>query len=172
MGVGSTAARQQKGRNTRRSYVKNNLTARAVVVVEAAIEKRFTGTYRALKEEAGRLQIGIYSGNNSIKARCLIRIQLLAQLSKLASFLYRVVLQQLRYKKWVISLRNNTLLVLKLGQAIVRKRLLVIYKYLIDKVQAVIKIDVIVLGNYRRSIRLVSQKVRQIIIDRLFKAVL
>jgi hypothetical protein len=43
-------------------------------VVEAAIDKRFTGTYRALEEEAGRLQIGNYSGNNSIKARCLIYI--------------------------------------------------------------------------------------------------
>jgi hypothetical protein len=46
----------------------------AVVVAEAVIEKRFTGAYRALEEEAGRLQIGIYSGNDSIKARCLVCI--------------------------------------------------------------------------------------------------
>ena len=128
------AAGQQEGRNTRGGYVKNNLTARAVVVAEVAIEKRFTSTYRALEEEAGRLRISIYSGNNSIKARCLVRIQLLAQLSKLVFFLYRVVLLQLSYKKWVTYLYNNTLLVLELGQVIVYKRLLVIYKYLIDKV--------------------------------------
>ena len=166
------AARQQEGRNTRRSYAKNNLTTQAVVVVEVVIEKRFTSAYRALEKEAGYLRISIYSSNNSIKARCLVRIQLLAQLSKLAFFLYRVVLLQLRYKKRVTSLRNNTPLVLELGQAIVYKRLLVIGKYLMDKVQAVIKISVIVLTDYRRSIRLVGQKVRQIIINRLFKAVL
>ena len=45
-----------------------------VVVVEAAIEKCFTSAYRALEEEAGRLRIYIYSSNDSIKARCLIRI--------------------------------------------------------------------------------------------------
>jgi hypothetical protein len=45
-----------------------------VVVVEAAIEKRFTGAYRALEEEVGRLRIYIYSSNNSIKAHYLIRI--------------------------------------------------------------------------------------------------
>ena len=44
------------------------------MVVEVAIEKRFTSAYRALEEEAGRLRIRIYSGNNSIKARYLIRI--------------------------------------------------------------------------------------------------
>ena len=43
-------------------------------MAEAAIEKRFTGAYRALEEEAGRLRISIYSGNNSIKAYYLIRI--------------------------------------------------------------------------------------------------
>ena len=166
------AARQQEGYNTRRSYVKNNLTTRVVVVIEVVIEKRFTNAYRALEKEAGYLQISIYSGNNSIKARYLVYIQLLAQLSKLAFFLYRVILLQLSYKKRVTSLYNNTLLVLELGQAIVRKRLLVISKYLIDKVQAVIKIDVIVLADYRRSIQLAGQKVRQIIINRLFKAVL
>ena len=166
------AARQQEGRDTGRSYAKNNLTARAVVVVEVAIEKRFTSTCRALEEEAGRLRVRIYSDNNSIKARCLIRIQLLAQLSKLASFLYRVVLLQLSRKKRVTSLRNNTLLVLELGQAIVRKRLLLIGKYLIDKVQAVIKIGVVVVSDRRRSIRLVGQKARQIIVKRVFKAVL
>ena len=171
-GVGSTAAGQQEGRNTRRSYVKNNLTARAVVVIEVVIEKGFTSAYRALEKEAGRLRIRIYSGNNSIKARCLIRIQLLAQVSKLAFFLYRVVLLQLGRKKRVTSLRKNALLVLELGQAIVRKRFLLISKYLINKVQAVIKIGVIVLSNYRRSIRLAGQKARQIIVDRLFKAVL
>ena len=61
-------------------------------MAEAAIEKRFTNACRALEEEAGRLRIRIYSGNNSIKAHCLICIQLLAQLSKLVSFLYTVVL--------------------------------------------------------------------------------
>ena len=45
-----------------------------VVVVEVAIEKRFTSAYKALEEEAGYLRISIYSGNNSIKARCLVRI--------------------------------------------------------------------------------------------------
>jgi hypothetical protein len=45
-----------------------------VVVVEVVIEKYFTSAYRALEKEAGRLQISIYSGNNSIKARCLVRI--------------------------------------------------------------------------------------------------
>ena len=45
-----------------------------VVVAEVVIEKRFTSAYRALEEEAGGLQIYIYSSNNSIKARCLIRI--------------------------------------------------------------------------------------------------
>ena len=43
-------------------------------MAEAAIEKRFTSAYRALEEEAGRLQISIYSGNDSIRARYLIRI--------------------------------------------------------------------------------------------------
>ena len=45
-----------------------------VVVTEVVIEKRFTGAYRALEEEVGSLQICIYSSNNSIKARYLIRI--------------------------------------------------------------------------------------------------
>ena len=43
-------------------------------MVEVVIEKRFTGAYRALEKEAGGLRIRIYSGNNSIKARYLIRI--------------------------------------------------------------------------------------------------
>jgi len=43
-------------------------------VAEVVIEKRFTGAYRALEKEAGYLRIGIYSSNNSIKARYLIRI--------------------------------------------------------------------------------------------------
>ena len=43
-------------------------------MAEVAIEKRFTGACRALEEEAGRLRISIYSGNDSIKARCLVRI--------------------------------------------------------------------------------------------------
>ena len=159
------ATRQQEGCNTRRSYAKNNLTARAVVVVEVVIEKRFTSAYRALEEKAGHLQIYIYSGNNSIKVYYLIYIQLLVQLSKLVFFLYRVILQQLSYKQRVTSLYNNTLLVLELEQAIV-------YKYLIDKVQAVIKIGVVVLTDYRRNIRLAGQKARQIIADKLFKAVL
>ena len=171
-GIGSTATRQQKGRNTRRSYIKNNLTTRAVVVAEAAIEKYFTNACRALEEEAGRLQIHIYSGNNSIKAHYLIHIQLLAQLSKLAFFLYRVILLQLCYKKQVTFLHNNSPLVLELGQAIVYKRLLLIRKYLMNKVQAIIKIGVIIISGYRRNIRLVGQKVRQIITDKLFKAVL
>jgi hypothetical protein len=47
---------------------------RAVVVAEAVIEKRFTSAYRALEEEAGRLRISIYSGNNSIKVYYLVRI--------------------------------------------------------------------------------------------------
>ena len=136
------------------------------------MEKYFTSTYRALEEEVSYLQISIYSGNNSIKVYYLIRIQLLAQLSKLVFFLYRVILLKLYYKKQITSLYNNTLLILELGQAIVYKRLLVISKYLIDKVQAIIKIGIIILTNYRRSNRLVGQKVRQIIINRLFKAVL
>ena len=45
-----------------------------VVVVKVVIEKRFTSAYRALEEEAGRLRIRIYSGNDSIKARRLIHI--------------------------------------------------------------------------------------------------
>ena len=45
-----------------------------VVVIEVVIEKRFTSAYRALEEEAGHLRIYIYSGNDSIKARYLIRI--------------------------------------------------------------------------------------------------
>ena len=45
-----------------------------VVVVEVAIEKYFTSAYRALKKEAGGLRIRIYSSNDSIKVRCLIRI--------------------------------------------------------------------------------------------------
>ena len=143
-----------------------------VVVREAVIEKCFISTYRALEEKVGVLEICIYSSNNSIKVYCLIRIQLLVQLSKLISFLYIVVLLQLSCKKWVTFFGNNTLLVLELGQAIVYKHFLVIYKYLINKVQAIIKIGVIVLSNYRRSIRLIGQKVRQIIINRLFKAVL
>ena len=79
------------------------------------MEKCFTSAYRALEKEAGGLQICIYSGNNSIKVCCLIYIQLLVQLSKLVFFLYIVILQQLRYKKQVTSLYNNTLLVLELG---------------------------------------------------------
>ena len=172
MGVGSIAAGQQKGRNTRRGYVKNNLTTRAVVVVEVVIEKRFTSAYRALEKEVGYLRIYIYSGNISLKVRYLIRIQILAQLSKLAFFLYRVILLQLGYTKRVSSHYKNTPLVLELGQAIVYKGLLLISKYLIDKVQAVIKIGVIINGGCRRNIRLAGQKARQIIVDRLFKAVL
>ena len=113
----------------------------------------------------GCLRIYIYSSNDSIKVRCLICIQLLVQLSKLASFLYRVVLQQLHCKKQVTSFSKNTLLMLELRQAIVYKRLLVIYKYLIDKVQAVIKIDIIILTNYRRNIKLLGYKAKQIIIN-------
>ena len=45
-----------------------------VVVVKAVIKKHFTSAYKALEEEAGGLQICIYSSNNSIKARCLIHI--------------------------------------------------------------------------------------------------
>ena len=45
-----------------------------VVVAETVIKKHFTGAYRALEEEAGRLRIGIYSGNNSIKIRYLVHI--------------------------------------------------------------------------------------------------
>ena len=43
-------------------------------MVEVVIKKGFTSVYKALEEEAGYLQIYIYSGNNSIKARCLIGI--------------------------------------------------------------------------------------------------
>ena len=141
-------------------------------MAETVIKKYFTSTCRALDKKVSHLQINIYSGNDSIKVHCLICIQLLVQLSRLVFFLYRVILLQLSYKKWVISLHNNTLLVLELGQAIVYKYLLIIGKYLIDKVQAVIKIGIIILADYRRSIRPVGQKVRQIIVNRLFKAVL
>ena len=49
------SAGQQKGYNAWRSCVKNNLTAQAVVVREAVIEKCFTGAGRALKEKVGIL---------------------------------------------------------------------------------------------------------------------
>ena len=49
------AARQQEGYNTRKSYIKNNLTAQVVVVVKAVIEKYFTGTCKALEKEVGCL---------------------------------------------------------------------------------------------------------------------
>ena len=45
----------RRGRNTRRSYIKNNITAQAIVVVEVAIKKRFTSANRALEEEVGGL---------------------------------------------------------------------------------------------------------------------
>ena len=172
MGVGSIATRQQKGYNTSKNYIKNNLTIQAVVIAKAVIEKHFINTYKALNKEAGRLQINIYSSNNSIKAYYLVYIQLLIQFSKLAFFLYRVILLQLSYKKQITSFYNNTPLVLKLRQVIVYKRLLVISKYLINKIQTIIKIGIIILANYRRSIRLIGQKAKQIIINRLFKIVL
>ena len=151
------SARQQEGYNTQKSHIKNNLTARAVVVKKAVIEKCFTSTSRALKKKAGILRIRIYSSSNSIKACCLIRIQLLAQLSKLLFFLYIVILLQLHCKKRIISFSNNTPLALKLGQAIVYKYFLLIRKYPINKVQTIIKINVIVvITNRKRNIRLLS----------------